>query len=251
MMSSAWERVTAPGLPNWPALRFDSENRQAIVSAAIPTWRSRIYAEGSAQVLIFTIWIAIGYWLWTRSVSRFSGVETLFVFAFFMALLFPLVAAFTKPNLVPLLVRRLFATKTKVMFSAEMICIKSRLYSQPIVVWRSWEGRPVRCRFMVEQDQGAARAGDESQILQQRFGGSLREATIVALLIDTGQTLQVTPEPGFDSSYRSVPVTEANTEFATKLTTVYTAAAALTSRWNSSLVGGVEPASQGLDIDLD
>lgn len=244
-------RVSAPGLPIWPELFWDPEKQVAIVSAAIPTWRSRVLADRSARIAISAAWIAAGYWLWHRLVAGTGSAEALIMFGVSMAFLCPLISALAKPNLIPFFMRRLFATKTVITFSPESIFIQSRLYDQPLAVWRVWEGRPVRCRFMLEQDRYAAQAGADSPSLQQRFGGALREAMQVSLLIDTGQRIQVTPEPSFDSCNRSIPVTEADGEFATKITTVYSAAAALTSVWHTSHADLSSTTPQGVDIDLD
>ncbi len=245
MKSSGMRRISAPGLPPYPKLKFDPVKRRAIVSARHATWRSVEWALRCTEVLVWTSNLGLAWFIWQR-VPPYELSARVAVFLLALAVCLPIATFAIRQALPGFLARRMFATKTVLWFTPDGIAFRSRLYEKPVIVWRRWNGRPVRVRFIVQPDDDAASYANGADPRQRKPLEHLREARMLEIVLTTVNRQRNTDLNNEGTILRSIPITEINGRLAMKFTMVYTAAVMLTG---SSLELCSRPPSDGVDID--
>lgn len=164
-----------------------------------------------------------------------------------------LIVAFVFPIARPLietasrgfLARQIFASRTTLWTSEKAIAFKSRFYSKPVVVWRRWKGQTVMGKFILDRDQNAMRYATDERQNKPGPRSHLDEAMVLEIVISAMNKDVPTAIRGQGPLQRTVPVTEVNSQLATKFTMVFAAATMLTQIPNDKR----SQTTQGTDID--
>ena len=238
-------QVSAPGLPPWPPLWFDPEKKRAVVVVRHPIWRSMEWAFYTTELIA---WIVNGLLIWLI-LSITSGETAFMRIMLLLAGGIPAMLVITyafRIGLPTFLARQVFATKTTIWFSENAIGFRSRLYSQPVVIWRSWHGQPVKGRFVLRSDYYAQWYQDGTKHDRRAGKDHLREAMVLEIVLTTVSKQNTLLAEGHEHVLRSIPITEVSDRFSAKFTMVFAAAASLTRRSQKT---SEEDTSLGVDID--
>ncbi|QDU98624.1 hypothetical protein [Lignipirellula cremea] len=233
--------LTAPGLPPWPPLLVDPTRGVALVSARHATWRSFEWAAKTTEFCVWVTCCGIAIVILTYFPHPIPLVRA-FGLLIIGGIAFPIVSALVRHNVWGPLARQLFCIRTVVEFHPEAIVIRSPLYDQPVVVWRSWNGQPVQTRFMVEPDHAATAAAENANPKRKYSKEHLRGGLMLFVVVSTQNQMS---EGGI---FRAIPITEISTTLAAKFTMVCTAAATLTRLDRQSEQART---TRGVDIDAD
>lgn len=238
------KRISAPGLPPWPRLYFDRDKKVAVVSVRHATWRSFEWAGRASYVLTIAAMAVVAYALWIRlpvenPVLRGAGV---FLIA---AIVFPIAKPLIETASRGFLARQIFASRTILWASEKAIAFKSRFYSKPVVVWRHWKGQTVTGKFILNRDQNATRYATDERQNKQGPRSHLDEAMVLEIVISAMNKDAPMTSRGQGPLQRTVPVTELNSQLATKFTMVFAAATMLTQKTDDKR----RQRSNGTDID--
>ena len=238
------KRITAPGLPPWPRLYFDREKKVAVVSVRHATWRSFEWASRGSYVLLIAAMAIAGYMLWIRlpiqnPVMRGTGAVAI------LAFVFPIAKPLVETTSRGFLARQIFASRTILWASEKAIAFKSRFYSKPVVVWRHWKGQTVTGKFILNRDQNATRYATDERPNKRGPRSHLDEAMVLEIVISAMNKDAPMTSRGQGPLQRTVPVTELNSQLATKFTMVFAAATMLTQKTDEKQ----RRSSSGTDID--
>ena len=243
-------QVSAPGLPPWPQLWFDAQHKHAVVSARLATWRSVESAARACGIIWLLGSIIAGWRLWLHFSDQFQRGEALLVTLFCVAI----VVAFARPIVHGafrgFLARQIFCSRVRVWFRPNAIAFRSRLYSSPVVLWRSWKGDPVQGRFELTNDPEAAELDDWDARKRIQGSAHLKHAYVLRMIVTTTnphKELTFTHQSNF---VREIPMLEISAEDSARFTTVLTAAASLTATKPDD-VRPNNQATTGIDIDED
>lgn len=241
------EHYQSPGLPSYPYLMYDEAKREAYVMYKHPTWRSYerglFLARFSATVVYF---VGLGL-AWELSASMTAGKRILAIY-FGGLIAWPLVIHHVREALWGFLARRVFPRKLECWFTSNAIGIRSEMFPNGIVLWRTWNETPVVAKFTVSQDEEAR---VYSSIKQKRPPGltfHFQTARILRVTLGVETAHQLAPGAN-TNSIRAVPICEIDEAYAERATMVFAAAAALTSDTRGARQRQVLR-SGGHDIDL-
>lgn len=187
---------------------------------------------------------AVAYQLWLRlpvqnPALRGAGAFLIVVIVFPMAR--PLIETASRG----FLARQIFASRTTLWASEKAIAFKSRFYAKPVVVWRRWKGQTVMGKFILNRDQNAMRYATDERQNKPGPRSHLDEAMVLEIVISAMNKDVPMATRGQGPLQRTVPVTEVNSQLATKFTMVFAAATMLTQIPNDKR----SQTTQGTDID--
>lgn len=238
------QRVTAPGLPASPALYFDSEKRQAKVSVRHATWHSREWALRVTNWLVLLIVGLLVRFLW--QLFEYAPPAKILTLLLVAIIAFPIATYAIRFSLIGFLERQIFPTRTTFWFTSNAIAFKSRLYSNPVVLWRNWKSQPVKISFTLVRDGQASEYADRIPYTKKRSRDHFSRSEILTVIIKaTGQGVSF-DQYGQPDAQRAIPVTEVSNRVGHNFTLVYANAATLTAI-ESSVVEA--PRTSGTDID--
>ena len=245
-MSDEFVRVCSPGLPNWPPLWLNQDKKHAKVSARIVTWRSCEWAKRSIRwaVNLAGCWLSIRFWY---RIPEFSGkwfpwlMGTLAI-VFVLAILYPVIDLVIRN----FLARRLFARRMTVWFTPTAIAFRSGMYPREVIVPRYWGGLPIVFRFDQAKDDRAQFILGSRTAAERTDCNHLEKAQIIRLIIQVTNPNDAIATQGQLNVMRSIPLSEIQAADADQLTTVLTAAAAVTSGQPDDLA---QTPPDGVDID--
>ena len=244
MSRRSLKRISAPGLPPWPRLYFDQDKKIAVVSARHATWRSFEWARRASYVLLAGVMAIAVYLLWSRLPIQnpaIRGAGALFI----AAIIFPIAKPLVETASRGFLARQIFASRTILWTSEKAIAFRSRFYSKPVVVWRHWKGQTVTGKFILNRDQNATRYATDERQNKQGPRSHLDEAMVLEIVISAMDKDVPMTSRGQGPLQRTVPVTELNSQLATKFTMVFAAATMLTQKTDEQRKRSVS----GTDID--
>ncbi|MCO8122875.1 hypothetical protein NHH03_14095 [Stieleria sp. TO1_6] len=248
------QRYIDPGLPPWPPLYFDEENRCARVSVRIADWRSfdrgilatKVCVIPAAIYAMFRIWMAIP-----------DDQEPLVRFVMWLAgvgIVVPLLVSSAEMFLPRSFASTLFAHNLKFIATADAVGFRSWFYDRGLRVGRG-EGRDaVLLRTMLGEDRDAeARLEQLSDAppnpAQRRYPKShLKHAKVIDLVIESGISQQRVSDPSSATGFRSIAIAGADSKQGEMLTMVFNTAIRLTTETSSNR-SGLGP-SEGMDLDL-
>ncbi len=238
------QRVTAPGLPSSPALYFDNETKRAKVTVRHPTWHSRERAMKAATLVVL---IVFGFLVWLNC-QLFTGAppETVLLLIFGSLITFPIVAFAIRYSLTGFFERQIFPARTTFWFTPNAIAFKSRLYSNPVIVYRNWKNRPVKISFILDFDQEAMNFSNSIPFKKKHPKDHLNHSEILTIVIKAIDEAVPSDHYGLPDAQRSIPVTELSNRLGRKFTLVYAAAASMTAAKPSVVE---TPRATGTDID--
>lgn len=239
------DRVAAPGLPPWPKLYYSPRTRRATVDARHPTWRSQERARQAAFALTLLVIAGILWWFWGR-LPELDLPSKLLVSGAFFAVLGPFVAVLLSATLPGFLARRVFCTRTTFWFTPEAVAFRSHFYRRPVVVWRHWKEKPVAIRLIALPSSSARDFRSSLSFEKQMKRGYLEHAQTIQMVLGMDHQRGEYGGEGHNASLRALNVTDIGPERAEKLTTVLSAALALTAKRRGAKVGR---AAKGVDID--
>lgn len=245
MWSRGLVRVAAPGLPPVPKLMFDPTRRRAVVSARHATWQSHEWGSLGASMIIVTLSVGLGIGLW-RLITPSHKVLGMIAAVYGAGITYGLAVALLHKSWTSFLARRVFATHTILWFTSEAIGFRSRLYSKPVIVWRKWHSIPVRIRFIVQPDRNALARANSLQAQHKLAPEPLKNSSMLELVLTASDKHRMGSTPDQDAILRTVPITEVDSQLATKMTMVYTAAITLTAPVHNTIA---DRAEKGRDID--
>lgn len=217
----------APGLPTWPRLRFDRERKYAQVIVRVPTWRSWGRAYFATRVVRWLINFYVGWQVW----HQLAFLDYPFGQGFWVMIVVAMFTAAAKPWLHAALdgffARHPFAVTTKFWFAPNAIAVKSRLYTNGIIIRRDWNGRKVDVTFDVDSDQ------DAQDHLLPRKDGTFQEsrkntASQLRLIIAADNHERMAVLGDDPSMMRAIHVIDLDQDDAAAVATVLIAASALT-----------------------
>jgi len=151
------------------------------------------------------------------------------VLLFGCAFAFPMIKFVTVHGFVGFLARQVFATRTSVWVSPRVFAFRSRIFVNPVAIWRLWKGQLVRLSFILNQDDDAALVASELRQNQQALQSHLKEAMVLEVVVSARNTA----DPLTSSEQllrRTVPVTEISVRNARRFSTVLAAAVAITAK---------------------
>lgn len=222
------QRVTAPGLPSSPGIWFDAEKQQAKVTLRHPTWQSTERALSVTELVSWVVRIGVAVYVWRN--HRYEDFHATFLLMLFVvAVVFPIVAGLVRSVLRNFLARQLFPTRTTLWATPQAIAIRSRLYSQPFVIWREWEGQPIGIRFIVDRDQAADQYCFSLDYKRKLSKDHLSSSAMLYVVLTTVDHELASSRSQHDASMRAIPITEIEQGTAAKVTMAYAHALALTS----------------------
>lgn len=241
------QRVIAPGLPPWPPLMFDKRTRTACVIARHATWRSYEAGLRMTKVLVYVVRGGILYLLWITFMRFDCGFLLGSVLLILHGLLFICANELLTAVLPQVLARQIFAKRTAAYFSSQAIAFRTGLYAKGVVIWRTWQGQPVKGKFILQPDQEAA-AHERNLASEKRTDRHhLSLAHVLHLVITTINPAHIVGTATQSNILRAIPLVELDARDAAKFTIVYTAAASLTSLIQTPVP---ESSRTGIDIDL-
>ncbi|PHQ33122.1 hypothetical protein [Rhodopirellula bahusiensis] len=216
-----YERFIRPGMPAWPSMMFDDENKQAVISARIPSWEtanrgrlaSGVFALAFAPVAFLAVeilvppieppitrWALVGFGTLIASMVGFRVLKS----------------SLPKP-----LSRIVFARRLKIYVASDVVAFRSWFYDEGIRMDRFPGGEPLAIRPSIADDPEAA----EYKASLPRDDGKEKKPGIHEL--ETSKTLQLVlrsgPADRFDGendcqgSVRTIPVASMNKETAENL----------------------------------
>jgi hypothetical protein len=254
MNSATFTRVTSPGLPSWPSLLLDTRHKRAVVSIRLATWRSWLWAHRASLLMGWCVNLWAGWWVWEWSELLADPL----VGGCLAVLGFGVGGALTKPLFPPaldgFLARQVFASRSRVWFTPEVIAFRSRLYTNGVLLWRRWRDQPVQFKFDITSDPEAAEQRSAMTPAQAALGPRLQSAHLLRLVISTFDPSRVFTQATQANVVRSLPLLEVDLCDAQRLTVVLSTAAALTAAPVTRTVhqpGGVDiDASPSLNPNL-
>ena len=216
-------QVTSPGLPPWPKLRFDKNQRKAVVIVRHPTWRSYECSYLVTEVIVWIINAIIVYSAWTIF-STPNVILRIFFVLMAAIICFPIAGLATRTTFRDPLARQLFPTKTIFWVTEASIIFKSRIYASPVVVWRKWKDKPIGTKFIVQQDAEATKYITDQQNQRKWPRTPINEAAVIELVVSTPTGYDGALPTANGNLQRSIPISEASGRFAQKFSTVFAAA---------------------------
>ena len=244
MSRRSLKRISAPGLPPWPRLYFDQDKKIAVVSARHATWRSFEWARRASYVLLAAATAVVAYLLWIRLPIQDPAIRGAGAFLI-TAFVFPIAKPLVENASRGFLARQIFASRTVLWASEKAIAFKSRFYSKPVVVWRYWKGQTVTGKFILNRDQNATRYATDERQNKPGPRSHLDEAMVLEIVISAMDKDAPMTSRGQGPLQRTVPVTELNSQLATKFTMVFAAATMLTQKTDEKQ----KQSGSGTDID--
>lgn len=238
-------RVTAPGLPPHPKLLFDEATRRAKIVVRHATWQSQ---ERALYVTEAIVWLVVALSAW-QSWQWLPGWELpsrcLLLLAIVAALL-PITRYALRNTLPTFIARQLLATRLEFWLSPEAMAFRCHRYDQPVVVWREWEAKPVRLKFILQNDRDAEAYHRSLGNKRSLPVNHLHEARLLELVLTTVNRHTAEKFDGQGTILRTIPVSEIDSQLATKVTMVLAAAVTLTVPQQREPVA----AAGGQDIDF-
>ena len=244
MSRRSLKRISAPGLPPWPRLYFDQDKKIAVVSARHATWRSFEWARRASYVLLAAATAVVAYLLWIRLPIQDPAIRGAGAFLI-TAFVFPIAKPLVENASRGFLARQIFASRTILWASEKAIAFKSRFYSKPVVVWRYWKGQTVTGKFILNRDLNATRYATDERQNKPGPRSHLDEAMVLEIVISAMDKDVPMTSRGQGPLQRTVPVTELNSQLATKFTMVFAAATMLTQKTDEKQ----KQSGSGTDID--
>lgn len=246
MSSDNFRRVSAPGLPTWPPLLFDSHRRRAMISARHPVWRGQEWALTITELLSVFVTGVLALLAWPYFIPHVDIVGRILLGTLAVVFAAWVLKFLLHQSVGLLLARWVLSTKIDFWFTPEAVAFRSRLYARPVVVWRHWQHQPVGVRFIIQEDRDAISYVQSLDGKRKLPTHHLREAKLLELVMTTARQQGPMPSGGQDNILRTIPVTEVNCRWAAKLTMVCAAAVMLTADQDNSSHGW---AGGGADID--
>ncbi len=250
MSKKHYQRCTAPGLPPWPWLMFDKQQKQAVVSFRLATWRSGQQADRTSQLVVWSLTLVAGWWTWNRTAVIGNLIGQGFATFFLVVIVYMVLKALIPPAFGPFLARKLFARRSTVWFTPNEIAFRSRMYENGVVVSRSWNGHPIQIRFDMAPDPEAAEARAESP-QGQGPDPRLQTAHVLRLVISAFDPRRSVSHSIQAPLARAIPMFPIDLQDARRLTVVLSAAAELTSAASIPTAQPVPSLDAGLDIDAN
>lgn len=213
-------RVTAPGLPSSPKILFDPKKLRAKVAMRHTTWRGTEKALYATELLTWIARLGLAVYLWQRYPHHGFGPRLLLIFVA-VVILFPIVAAIVRGSFRHFMARQIFPSKTTLWVTPDAIAFRSGLYSNPVIISRAWNGVPIGIRFIVDRDQAAEQYNYSLDYKRKLPKDHLSQSSMLYLVLTTGNPTQAVNYGGHDSSMRSIPITEIDSNLATKATMAY------------------------------
>ena len=244
MKRRSLKRISAPGLPPWPRLYLDQDKKVAVVSARHATWRSFEWARRASYVLLAAATAVVAYLLWIRLPIQDPAIRGAGAFLI-TAFVFPIAKPLVENASRGFLARQIFASRTILWASEKAIAFKSRFYSKPVVVWRYWKGQTVTGKFILNRDLNATRYATDERQNKPGPRSHLDEAMVLEIVISAMDKDAPMTSRGQGPLQRTVPVTELNSQLATKFTMVFAAATMLTQKTDEKQ----KQSGSGTDID--
>lgn len=249
MNNSDFVQVTAPGLPPWPQLWFDAKHKHAVVSARLTTWQSVENAARACGIIWLLVSICAGWRLWGYFAERIQRGEALLITLFCSAILVVFARPIVHGAFRGFLARQIFCSRVRIWFRPDAIAFRSRLYSAPVVLWRSWKGDPVQGRFELTMDPEAEELDDWNARKRMQGSAHLKHACLLRMIVTTTnpqRDLTCTHQSNF---VREIPMLNISAEDSARFTTVLSAAASLTASKPEKNAPGIQVA-KGVDIDV-
>ncbi len=239
------QRVTAPGLPSSPAIYFDKEALQAKVSLRHPTWRG---TENALQVVELLVWVArigLGVFLWNRlgEVDPFGRFILVFLS---VAVAVPVPAILFRFAVRGFFARRVFPSRTTLWATPDAIAIESRLYRQPVLIWRRWNEQPIGIRFIFDRDHSAERYSFGLNYKRKLSKDHLNESVMLYAVLTSTDAASPAYSGHQDASMRAIPITEIGSGDASRVTMAFAHAMTLTA---SRPEEAPTQTKAGIDID--
>ncbi|WP_040352832.1 hypothetical protein [Blastopirellula marina] len=240
-------RVSAPGLSPWPPLLFDPDKRRAVVSARVVHWRSIGWGKFATECLIWIINGVSVVIVWSHLGIDEVGLRI--AFSILGGLMIGSFASQLLRTLAPeALARQFFASRLTIWFSEEAIAFRSRYYDQPVVIWRSWQGQPVKTQFHMQPDDEAKAFASQLEDSKRLTRNDVEEAVCIELVLSMLCQTATSPIGQQETILRSLPIAPVQAKDVIKIVMVLTAAATLTAPKPHPLSGYVRP---GFDIDMN
>lgn len=255
MSKARYVRMTSPGLPSWPALMFDAEQRRGVISFRLVTWRSWVLADRTTRVINGICVLLFAWWLW----NWLGFFEEVIPRGFLTLLGSCMMMSFTTPILgrvLPgFLARQIFARRSTVWFTPDAIAFRSPLYANGVVIWRSWNNIPIQVRFDLTPDSAAAEArlnlprekDEATRFRNAHLATRMQSAHVLRLLISAFDPHRHATSSAPATMGRAIPMLEIDLHAAQQLTVVLAAAAALTAEVSLPTA----PQHGGVDIDAN
>ncbi len=243
---SHFTRVTTPGLPPWPGLNWDAQQKRAVVTFRLATWRSWERAFWLTKIAAWIINLLVAAYLWKWLIFIPNPIAR----GFLTFVGWGVSAAITKP-LFPaafagFLARQIFAVRSTFWFTPQTIACRSPLYENQILLERHWQGHPVQVRFDISPDTDAQHQAALSAETPHQLRRQYQSAQLLRLIISTHDPHRSIPTASNSPLMRSIPLLEIDARNAAPVATVLTAATALTGR----LPVVQTPQTAGFDIDV-
>ena len=244
LLDPAFNIVTAPGLPTFPRLYFDAQQRRAYVEAKLATWRSWKTANQVVRLVRWCLNGLAGWWTWHQLAFIDEPVARMFLTSW----AFLIVVVISRPVMhlafEGFLARQVFAARNRFWFTPQAISFQSRLYDHAVKIARTWKDQSVACRFDVTEDLDAAIASSGFDDVVKSVKSRLQSAYLLRLVVATFDPLRSVHEGQKANMLRSIPVLEVDLRDAQGLTVVLAAATSLTA-------SKLEPNRRQTGVDID
>lgn len=239
------QRMTAPGLPQWPVLMFDSERCEAFVWARIANWKTGLQGETLAKVVQFANVLLSALAILKIFPEMANPVIRLAVcyvsWIAYLRVSYPLL----KSRLAGVFSRQFFAPRVKLWFNENAIAFKSYLHEEPIIIRRNFRSIPVEIAFSILEDEEAN--GYLDSLPPDKKAGQAAISTSQRLCITIGHSTQDgTGNEGSQQVKRAIPVCSIPESWIFPFVAVCSAASQLTTSGASNQ----ENSHKGADIDF-
>jgi len=222
--------VTAPGLPTWPVLMFDSVRRRAKVSLRLATWQNWTYAHYASQVIRFVLSFIVGGYTYTHLgfIENWIGQSFWAIIGacFFSTIIKPIVHTTCDG----FLARQVFATRTVLWLNPQSIAFRSSLYTNGVVLWRNWKHRPISIQFDITSAPNAQNHQHHADPARQQLQQKQQSNCLLRAIISTPNQHHLPTTPTNPNLMRAIPILELDQEDAANVTMVLIAATSLTQQ---------------------
>lgn len=238
-------RVTAPGLPPHPRLMFDPKKRWAKVSVRHPTWQSEENAILATVVIVLVAKFWLVWMIWHRLPLEevFPRLVVTMLVYFVSA---PVVACLLSATLQGFLARQVFPKRTTLWVTPKAIAFRSHLYARPVIIWREWNGLPVRPSFLMHPNGGAERYKQSLSVERAQKKSHLNNASLLVMVLATTARDTTDAYGGKNGTARVIPITDIHMSAVAQFTMVFSMALQITAPRQES---GPTNSPSGIDID--
>ena len=245
-----FRRHIDPGLPTWPALMVDIQNRQAYIKTRLPDWRAYERAKWFSRVIGFGYGILIWVIAWTVVPSTAEPIVRYGTIVGIASVVSAIGVPLINTHLIGFVARLVFARRFKVACTANWFAFRSSYYDNGVRLSRYHGESPLLIQPTYEDDREARSrlvktdsAPDGREPTSRRH---LSEAAELFLLIRSASVPASPDAMAIGRGFRTLPVAGMDQQLAERMVMLIDAALRITQAPQEPINNA--PRRGGLDL---